>query len=345
MSDLFATYCIECDRPVDAAIEQRTEALTVRGEAVSYMAEVAVCPHCGSVIGDSRLEEGNLDRAYESYRASHDLVSAKEISALREGMGLSLREFSRFLGFGEQTAARYEKGALPDLLHSNTVKMASNPDGAALLLELNGAALSDDSRNKVKAYIRRLSSGSWSAHFLISLSSLFDEDSAPSRINGYREPSRERIAALVVRLAEKCDNLFKTKLQKGMFFCDFLSCELLGRSITGLRYAHADYGPIMDDYDMHIAYLEKSGYVRLVPNGWGEVVSPVGDAPQVLSSKEEELIDKVARFVNSFSSATEISEYSHTLSAWSNTNSGELIEYNANHGEIAEAIERRMGMG
>lgn len=83
--------------------------------------------------------------------------------------------------------------------------------------------------------------------------------------------------------------------------------------------------------------------MQLVPNGWGEVVSPTGDAPQVLSSKEE-LIDKVARFVNSFSSATEISEYSHTLSAWSDTNNGELIEYNANHGEIAEAIERRMGM-
>ena len=189
MSDLLATYCIECDRPVDAAIEQRTEALTIRGEDVSYMAEVAVCPHCGSVIGDSRLEGGNLDRAYESYRASHDLVSAKEISALREDMGLSLREFSRYLGFGEQTAARYEKGALPDLLHSNTVKMASNPDGAALLLKLNGAALSDDSRNKVKAYIRKLSSGSWSTHSLISRSPFFDEDPEPSRINGYREPS------------------------------------------------------------------------------------------------------------------------------------------------------------
>ena len=82
-------------------------------EDVSRMVEVAVCPYCGSVIDDSRLEEGNLDLAYELYRASHDLVSAKEISALREDMGLSLREFSRFLGFGEQTAVRYEKGALP----------------------------------------------------------------------------------------------------------------------------------------------------------------------------------------------------------------------------------------
>ena len=342
MSDYLATYCIECDEPVDARMERRTENLTIRNERVSYAAEVAVCPHCHSVIGDSRLEEGNLNRAYETYRAEHGLVSAKDIADLRSDIGLSLREFSRFLGFGEQTAARYEKGALPDLLHSNTVKMASSPEGASLLLDLNREALSDESCEKVQSYIRKLQSGSKPSHFLIDLSSLLDEGSSPSRVNGYRRLDKKRVAAVVIRLAQQCDDLFKTKLQKGMFFCDFLSCERTGRSITGLQYAHADYGPIIDHYDSYIAYLVDRGYIEMIPCGWGEVVSPAGKAPQVLSPEEEALVDEVAMFVNSFFSANEISNYSHTLASWSSTNNGELINYNTNHGEITEAIERRM---
>lgn len=44
-----------------------------------------------------------------------DKWTVAEFANLQNGADLSLREFSRFLGFGEQTAARYEKGALPNL--------------------------------------------------------------------------------------------------------------------------------------------------------------------------------------------------------------------------------------
>lgn len=59
----------------------------------------------------------------------------------------------------------------------------------------------------------------------------------------------ERLAALVSTLASECRSLYRTKLQKAAFFCDFLACERLGRSISGVRYAHATYGPKMDDGD------------------------------------------------------------------------------------------------
>lgn len=72
-----------------------------------------------------------------------------EFANLQNGAGLSLREFSRFLGFGEQTAARYEIGALPNLLHSNTLEMAYNPEGSSLYL--NGEALSGESRGEVQS--------------------------------------------------------------------------------------------------------------------------------------------------------------------------------------------------
>jgi len=51
-------------------------------------------------------------------------------------MGSSSAEFSLFLGFGEQTVAKYEAGTLPDELHSNTMRMASTKEGAAGLFGL-----------------------------------------------------------------------------------------------------------------------------------------------------------------------------------------------------------------
>lgn len=65
-------------------------------------------------------------------------------------MGSSSAEFSLFLGFGEQTVAKYEAGTLPDELHSNTMRMASTKEGAEMLFSLNGDRISKASRAKVR---------------------------------------------------------------------------------------------------------------------------------------------------------------------------------------------------
>ena len=65
-------------------------------------------------------------------------------------MGSSSAEFSLFLGFGEQTVAKYEAGTLPDELHSNTMRMASAKEGAEMLFSLNGDRISKASRAKVR---------------------------------------------------------------------------------------------------------------------------------------------------------------------------------------------------
>ncbi len=67
----FDTFCPSCDTEVTATVVSRIESLPIRGEDTSYIAEVAVCPICGGDIGDSRIEENNLLRAYDAYRHNH----------------------------------------------------------------------------------------------------------------------------------------------------------------------------------------------------------------------------------------------------------------------------------
>lgn len=144
------TFCPNCDEPVTAQIVAREETLPVRGMPTTFDAQVAVCPLCGEDIGDSRIEKGNFEAAYAVYRVENGVIAPEDIKAIRKTLGLSLREFSLFLGFGEQTVAKYETGMLPDELHNNTMRMASTKEGAEMLFSLNGGRLSKASQAKVR---------------------------------------------------------------------------------------------------------------------------------------------------------------------------------------------------
>ena len=338
------TYCPECDREVDARLEHRTETLPVKGEPTSYDAEAAVCPCCGKAIGDSRIEEGNLRRAYSAYCAAHGLMAPDEVRELRNSYGLSLREFSKLLGFGEQTIARYEAGAIPDDSHNTMLRLASTAEGAASLLSVRESQLSERTASAVRRFIESRApltglAAAFAAHQRATPKMMME----PNCFNGFRPIDIERVTAVVCELASRCKDLYKTKLQKALFFTDFLCYARTGRSMTGLVYAHADYGPVMDGKDLVIAALQSRGAIELSQKGWGEVVVPKCSPTGVLGDADIQLIAEASAFVNSFESAKEISSFSHGLNAWKSTESGQPIDYTSNAEQVEVAIRRRMG--
>lgn len=130
----------------DAILDIRTERHRVRGEEIILdNVPVAVCPLCGQDIGNTRIDGPTIDRAYDVYRARHNMLFTKDIKAIRARYGMSLREFSRYLGFGEQTYASYENGSLPDELHDRMIRIASTPEGARLIIPLAEGAISEKS--------------------------------------------------------------------------------------------------------------------------------------------------------------------------------------------------------
>lgn len=339
-----STYCPECDRVVEARVERRRETLPVKGEPTSYDAEVAICPRCGRAIGDSKVEEGNLRRAYSVYCSAHGLMTPDEVRSLRSSYGLSLREFSRFLGFGEQTIARYEAGAIPDDSHSTTLKLASTASGAESLLAVRRGQLCEKTVAAVRRFIEGAEHTGLSAA-LVAYRWPTPEMMVPGGFNGFRPLSLERVAAVAYELAIRCTDLYRTKLQKAMFFTDLLCYARTARSMTGLRYAHANYGPVMDGNDKIVTALQDGGVIQLVEKGWGEVAVPGLRPAQVLSDEELGLVGEVARLVNTFATSSDISSFSHELDAWKETESGQLIEYGRNAKQVEEAIGRRMSSG
>lgn len=340
MSEVFETYCIDCDKPVSAEILSTTETLQVKGESVQYDCMHLICPDCGAIIGDSRIESDNLKNAYAIYCKNHGLMSSDEIRSLRERYGLSVREFSRFLGLGEQTVARFESGSIPGKTSNSLLEMAKSTEGAEQLLERNADSLSKNSVAKVEDFISAEERSR--SRFLINPQWIRQAmESEPSSRNGFRTLDMERVAALATIFANRCPGLYKTKIQKAFFFADHLNYERTSRSLTGMTYAHAPFGPIMYNMDEVLMSLKQNGYIETVEDEFGDIIRPLTSPTDCFTADELELIDEIVEFVNSFNTVKAISDYSHELDAWKNTDDGNTIEYGMGFGQVEDAVQAR----
>ncbi len=90
---------------------RRTLRISVNGESVAVPSiPHHSCPACGEVV--LGFEEGQrlAAEAFARYRLEHGLLSADEIRALRESLGLTQAELARLLRLGANTISRWESG-------------------------------------------------------------------------------------------------------------------------------------------------------------------------------------------------------------------------------------------
>jgi hypothetical protein len=78
------------------------------------------------------------------------------IRALREKYGLSQRNFSRLLGWGDITVHRYEAGALQDAAYNVLMVLIDDPLNALKVFMLNRSNLAPGVAEKLKKRIQEL---------------------------------------------------------------------------------------------------------------------------------------------------------------------------------------------
>jgi len=154
-------------------------------------------------------------------------------------------------------------------------------------------------------------------------------ESESSVFTGFRPFSADRLAAMALYVAEKGKDIYKTKLNKLLFYSDFVNFHLHGRSISGAKYIHVPFGPVPRNYGEVLEKLEEAGRVRLIPAGVSAVlVKPIkkAEAPAELEPEEKATIDWVLANYGAMS-ASEIVEASHREKAYRFTRPGEEISY------------------
>lgn len=323
----FCPYCEE-EQPIETL--ERDEEVTVRGEVFCVPAIVHRCTHCGDEFTRSTDALDPVDAAFSLYREKHGMLSPSVIREFRRKYELTQKELSCLLGWGAVTLSRYENGALQDLAHDRQLQTAMKPEGLRELIRLTPSALDDQKRSRLLDIVdsRRGSRA--------GLLPKLEERAAsysPNMINGFRRFSSGRFAA-VLEFFLRNGGILKTKLNKLMFYADFLHFRDFGVSMTGCCYARLPHGPVPNDFRTLLAVLEEeAGTIRTETICYPgadyqgeEIVLSHPMAEHFLTEDEKATLEKVEAAFIDFG-AREIAEYSHLFEGWKETDSSRLISY------------------
>jgi len=147
-------------------------------------------------------------------------------------------------------------------------------------------------------------------------------------------PSDSKLKELMLYVAKRSqDDPFygATKLNKILFFSDFLAFKKLGQSITGQPYRKLDFGPaparmqeirdeLVRDQDAGIQKTEIAGKMQ------HRLIHLRDPNLSEFSGEEIAIVDEMIDFLRS-KTATEVSEFSHRFIGWQIARVGEVIPY------------------
>lgn len=323
----FCPICEE-DRQVEEICEDTD--LEVRGEIFTVKAHYFRCPECGEEFETSSTSLDPLATAYMEYRRRHNMLTPNEIREFRHKYELTQKELASLLGWGAVTLSRYENGALQDKSHDTELQLARTTEGLKRLITLKGWLLGEDKRNRIVSILRN------ERKTKRSLVSRLEERLTriePGILNGYRRFDLEKFAGVVEVLCGK-GGVLKTKLNKLLFYSDFLHFRIYGTSITGAQYVKMQYGPCPDNFRYLLAAMEDDLCIIQTT----EMEYPGCDyTGEILSAKSEEhlgaLLERELTTIETIHDlfadmgAKEISDLSHGEDGWIKTPKSRIISF------------------
>lgn len=326
------TYCQECAKEITSKVISRKENYTVKDEVVGITASVALCPYCGKDVFCETLDEKNLALAYAAYRKEHRLLSSEEIKAIREKYGLSQRSLGALLGWGEITVHRYETGAIQDRAHNNMIVLIRQPENMREQLVANSDVLPAYVKKNLERRLEILLVNSTTPLLSNALQAALIAGKKTNEFSGFLAFNLEKTKAVIAYIAAMSKGVFKTKLNKLLWYVDFLSFRRYSVPITGNSYTSFKFGPVFDDYDLILGVMEKEGLLIReevsFPDGTvSDLLKTVQkDVDKSLTEKEKEIISLVVKKFKDFN-CKRISDYSHKEIPYKKTSMGKKISY------------------
>ena len=116
---------------------------------------------------------------------------------------------------------------------------------------------------------------------------------------------------------------------KYLFASDFLNYKLFNKTISNFKYAHAPWGPIVNNQDALLNLLIKQDYIKLASSvdDSAMLFAPLQDTD--LSCFNENEIKVLDKIIDKFKgmSAKDLSDWSYEFIGWMKTKDGEIIDF------------------
>ncbi|MGF1437906.1 type II TA system antitoxin MqsA family protein [Bacillus thuringiensis] len=317
-------FCETCQLKQEYRVEEVYMDYEVKGETFNFHGHESICESCGHQVFHMDLEKKNQAKAFDMYRELHGVIKPQEIIEIRERYGLSQRDFSLLLGFGEITIARYERGTLPTEEQNLIIKSSSNPVNMLNFVKANGRIMNPLAQEQFMLYLKQQACVGKDEEIVEPIRHLFKH--TPNEMNGFKSLNWRKMKHMISYFADK-QRPFVTSMCKLLFYSDFYHYLRYGKSISGTRYVRMDYGPCPEEHNILFNSVKNVTFVPS-PSGRGQRIYDLGNIPMKLEFTDEEW--ETLEFVNEkFEQYTpkEISDYSHEELAWKETAPQAYISY------------------
>ncbi len=302
-------------------LTKERRSMVFRKETFEIVFHYYKCEDSGEQFTTTSLDEVNMNQVYNQYRDKFNIPFPDEIIKIREKYGLSAAKMSEILGFGVNSYRQYEAGEMPSTANAKLIQMVGDPKKFIDMVELCGT-LDEKLKEKYIQKAQLLVEERKRNIFNLNFKEYLLGNHLADIYSGYRNPNFEKFTEMVVYFSEKLQP-FKTKMNKLLFYTDFLMFKTSCFSISGVRYKAIDMGPVPHNFQSIFEFLankeEIDIYTTEFSQGYtGEQFKARKERPfnaSLFSETELEVLAKVSTVFKT-TSTNDIIELSHLEEAW-----------------------------
>lgn len=281
--------CLSCDSQNIEKKRVKSKA-TFKGDHIETISEKMLCKDCGeSFLTEPQMSQFRRNLA-DAYREKNGLLKSEDIKNYRKKLGVSQIEFARMIGAGDSSVKRWETNRVQDRVYDMIIRSRCDP-----------------------SYI--------SDNIVKNMEDLAIEDEH----TGYCKFRLSRYLQLLARIiAYTPTPLYYFKV---LYMIDETHFLNYGATISGLRYAALEYGPVPEDYRRINEYIVKNGYASIKNvNSIGNFSIHVHFNKEDFTDTENEIIDQIIRTLKEKGKKYWFKK-SHESQLYKKTNPYELIKF------------------
>lgn len=289
-----------------------------RGEEFKYTHSAWLCADTGEMLTTEEMDDASYTQVTNQYRAKYGIPFTDEIIAVRARYGLSAAKMSQILGIGINQWRSYEDGEVPNVSNGRMIRSIMNPKVFQEYINSARAVLGEKEYAKLSTNISATIQDSQKHMYAeYNFSRVFQ--ARRSIENGYAPQSLTRLKNILLYILEHCSDVFCTKMNKILFYADFLAYRRHGKAITGLSYKAITYGPVPERWDrIYSQFDEIVQELRSYGDKEGCVLT-TDSLPDLslLTPNEIKILDEICSSFSNYTSA-QLTDLSHQESAWLN---------------------------
>lgn len=306
--------------------------LPFRKDEFAVVYHYYMCEDTNEQFTDDELDNINIAQVHNQYREKNGIPFPEEIKKIREKYNVSASKMSEILGFGPNTYRLYETGEMPSVSNGRLILSINQPEEFIRQVEASSHILSSKEKTKYIETAKQLEAKENTDYWEKLFEQQIFQFDKPNEYSGYKKPDFQKVSQVIAYFNDKLE-LYKTKLNKLLFYADFIMYQRTGHSITGMKYRAIPYGPVPAEYEKLYLKLQDDQKINIVEVGFengnfGELIKSNQKAE--FESFTEIEIKVLEDIVNKFKGLTtkQVVDISHNELAWiENKDERKVISY------------------